>query len=93
MEQILGLLVSLGIGGSFVSVLVEVLKKTNFPTERPKLVATVVSLIVVALVALRGGYFDVAHAEVIAGGAIAVTAASISIYEIVIKPIIGYFSK
>lgn len=85
MEIVLSYLVG---AGAVISVLIEILKKTSFPTEKPKLVATLIAVMVVIVAYLVKGEFVLEQVDVMVASIVAVVGFAVAFYEFVIKPFV-----
>jgi len=82
MEQLIPSLVGLG---AVVSIVLEVLKKTSFPTDRPKLVITLAGVAIVLIIYGLRGDLVVSAIDGMVASVVALVGSAIAFYEIVIK--------
>jgi len=82
MEQLIPSLVGLG---AVVSIVLEVLKKTSFPTDRPKLAITLAGVVIVLIIYGLRGDLVVSAIDGMVASVAALVGSAIAFYEIVIK--------
>ncbi len=90
MADLIGILVG---AGAVISVLVEILKKTPFPTDKPKLVVLITALLAVIITQIARDAFTLANVDLMVAEIAAIYGSAVVIYETLIKPIVTRFSK
>jgi len=85
--DITGLLLGFGGAGAVLSVLIELLKKTSFPTEKPKLIAVISALVITVIVNLIAKDFTIDNLDVMAASVAEIALVATGVYEYIIRPI------
>lgn len=87
MEQtMIAALAGIGVG---LALLIQLLKATPLPTDRPKLIATIIAFLIVVSSSIFQGTFDTSHITTMVTEVGAITVSAIGFYEIVIKSFIN----
>jgi hypothetical protein len=87
------MLLLLGSIGAAIAVLVQILKRTPVPTDRPKLVVTIIAIIVVIWSNASTGNFNMAGVDKMIGEIGVLVGAAIAFYEVVIKYIANLWNR